>query len=443
MKKSINAFLCVLFASVMLSSAVQAQSWSRVYTNSTDVGKFCETSAKNIFAMRGSNYLLKSSNNGASWVRVIPVSGYPTTNYNTLAAYQNNLYLTNFSNSNTSYKGKGFYISTDQGLNWVQKNNGLGNDTTLADIQVMSNGTIFVTHVTISGANEVFKMYRSSDNGNNWTFIKTMTNYIESLVETSNGTYFATIGLSVFKSTNSGVSWTTLPQNDPVNPVLNGQVVVASNDSLYMDSQNLGLIRSLDGIHWTVVPRTGWPGTEYSSSFVITPNDTMFACLSAGATSTYGVYMSPNKGKTWVLINTGLPSTPQILYYQFWLSHNSGYLFAGMSLADIYRTTAPVYSSTTTGILSPVNYSDKYALTVSPNPAVQVTNIEYSLPTSDLVTIELLDQSGRVVKNVLTNTSQAAGTHKMQIDVSGVQAGLYILSVRTSIGGSVKKVVVN
>jgi len=280
-----------------------------------------------MFAIRGDRFLIKSSNSGASWAQVTPVSGFPTTNFNHTAAYQNNLYLTNFSNSTSTYKGKGFFVSTDQGLNWVLKNNGLGNDTTLADMRVMSNGNIFVVCNYISGSTDVYKMYRSTDSGNNWTFIMTLNGGIGSLVEKSDGTYFLANTSGIFKSTSSGASWTLLPQSDPINTIFNGSIVIASNDSLYMNSSNTGFIRSLDGINWTVVQRTGWPGTQSGNSLIIAPNDSMFATLSTGPTSNYGVYMSPDLGKTWTKINTGLPTDPQIFDNQIWLSHKTGYLF--------------------------------------------------------------------------------------------------------------------
>ncbi len=445
MKKSIPAIYAILFLCI-LSNSVNAQSWSKVYTNSSEIYSFAETSAKNMFVRRGSTGLLKSSNSGATWAPITPVSGYPTTNYNIFAAYQNNLFLINFSNSNIPYVGRGFFVSTDQGLNWTKKNNGLGNDTILTDIRVMSNGTIFVTSTNKTVSTEVIKMYRSTNNGNNWSYIMTMTHDLGSLVETSNGNYFTTIGNDVFKSTNSGTSWTMLAKSDPINYAIAGSIVVASNDSLYMDSSNFGLVRSIDGINWTAVPRTGWPASQYANTLIIAPNDTIYAGINTGSSTNYGVYMSADLGKTWTKEITGLPSEPQIFPGSFWLSNNTGYLFASPFLSNIYRTTTPVFDPNAgppTGILSPADYSDKYSLTVSPNPAVQQTEIGYTLASTDVITIELLDQSGKVVKHVLTNSTQSAGKHTMELDVTGVKAGLYLLSVRSSDGGSVKKIVVN
>jgi photosystem II stability/assembly factor-like uncharacterized protein len=447
MKNFLTVTTVACIAALFFTSTAHAQiAWSKVYSNSLDVSAFCETST-NMFGELDGRLLMKSTNKGASWARLIPTSGYPTANYSATAAYQNNLYLVNY-NLNPYppllYQGKGFFLSTDQGANWVQKNNGLGNDTVVGDINVTKNGTIFITAVVKQGSSDRYKIYRSTDNGSNWAFVLQLSNGYNSFLENSAGTYFLPSGTdNMYQSTDGGVTWTLLTQTVP-NAF--GPAVIASNDSIYMIS-GVGMQRSKDGKNWTAVNRTGWPSaTRLAGAFLTTPRDTLYATIDTSPATDFAVYMSPDLGKTWSKVITGLSSQPQIPINQIWLSKNTGYLFATPYGSGTYRTTKPVYTyvpEIPTSVFAPADYSDKLGLTISPNPATEITTIEYTLGSSDFVSIEITDQSGNVVKTVLNQSAQSAGTHKQTLELNGIKAGLYFVSVNSSNGRSVKKIIVH
>ena len=417
------------------SNTAQAQiAWSKVYTSNYEFSLFCETPT-NIFCMRAGRFVMKSTNKGASWTQITPAT-YPITNYNGIAAYGNNLYLVNFTNI-YPYAGKGFFVSTDQGANWTMKNNGLGVDTVLVGIQVTLNGTIFVTSVSRVGNTDSYKLYRSTDGGNNWTYSKTSA-YGFAIDENSNGVYFLTDDSNMYTSTNFGVTWTTLTQTTNV---VSLAVIIASNDSLYVQNGQ-SMLHSKDGINWKSRSSTGWPVSQFSSNYFITPNDTIYSSIATTPSTDYGVYMSPDLGRTWTKINTGLPTNPQILPGDMGFSKNTGYLFVSATSANIWRTTTPVYTPKSPP-LSTIDYTDKYNLTISPNPAANTTRITYTLNASDAVTIEITDNTGKSVKTITFNETQSAGLHEPMIDLSGMKPGMYLISVRSSGGGSVQKLVVN
>lgn len=69
-------------------------------------------------------------------------------------------------------------------------------------------------------------------------------------------------------------------------------------------------------------------------------------------------------------------------------------------------------------------------LFLSPNPAVQQTYLNYSLTRTARISARLLDISGRPVKN-LFDKQQSAGNYQYKIDVSSLQAGVYLIEMRT------------
>ena len=84
---------------------------------------------------------------------------------------------------------------------------------------------------------------------------------------------------------------------------------------------------------------------------------------------------------------------------------------------------------TTTGI-NAINYTEGYSLLQNvPNPFAQNTTIAFTLPKSQQVTIQIYDESGRLVKEVV-NGVQAAGTHTVSFAPEELQPGVYLYQMR-------------
>ncbi len=69
---------------------------------------------------------------------------------------------------------------------------------------------------------------------------------------------------------------------------------------------------------------------------------------------------------------------------------------------------------------------------VYPNPSSGLTNISYFLKTSKTVTIELIDISGKLIKQLL-NETEHGGNHSHILNLNTVPSGVYF--VKTSIDG--------
>ena len=68
-----------------------------------------------------------------------------------------------------------------------------------------------------------------------------------------------------------------------------------------------------------------------------------------------------------------------------------------------------------------------------PNPAVNNTNIKFSLTNSLDVTVQIMDISGRTF-NTIKQTGLAAGEHTIPVNTTGMPAGDYLYLIRTSAG---------
>jgi uncharacterized delta-60 repeat protein len=72
---------------------------------------------------------------------------------------------------------------------------------------------------------------------------------------------------------------------------------------------------------------------------------------------------------------------------------------------------------------------------IYPNPFQQTAVVEYTLPESSFVTIELYDLAGRFIKSYVDNAARGAGSQKEAIEVpEGLSAGTYVLMVSTPKG---------
>ncbi|MEO1623923.1 MAG: T9SS type A sorting domain-containing protein, partial [Bacteroidota bacterium] len=75
------------------------------------------------------------------------------------------------------------------------------------------------------------------------------------------------------------------------------------------------------------------------------------------------------------------------------------------------------------------------ALLVYPNPVRQSTTLKYTLEKEEIVSINLLDKEGRLLKNFQQGKQQPAGTyHKVLSFPEELAAGTYILQLSTSTG---------
>lgn len=73
-----------------------------------------------------------------------------------------------------------------------------------------------------------------------------------------------------------------------------------------------------------------------------------------------------------------------------------------------------------------------------PNPATEKVNVDFELQNKNNVTVSVLNTVGQTV--VSKNIKEAAGTQNVQFDTSGLEAGMYLVKVKTKNSEQVKRV---
>jgi photosystem II stability/assembly factor-like uncharacterized protein len=147
------------------------------------------------------NGLFKSTDNGSTWTNI----GLVGKTISCITVKPNG---TLFVGTAQTY---GVMRSTDNGLNWYQKNTGLS-FTNISDILIGNDGYIYAGDLNNG-------VYRSVDDGDNWTQVNTGlgSTYVNCLIQRSGGAIFSGSSSSVqgvFTSTNSGGQWNSFGLQD-------------------------------------------------------------------------------------------------------------------------------------------------------------------------------------------------------------------------------------
>lgn len=210
-----------------------------------------------------------------------------------------------------SHRGRVFR-STDDGANWIEFNSGLSN-TAVLSLAININRDLF--------AGTTVGIFRSVDNGTSWTTSGLNNVYVSSLAMNSSGHIFAGAD-GVYRSMDNGSSWISSSRGLPNTHIY--ELAVDPDEQLFAATLEDRVYRSNNsGLTWTSSVVQG------VSSLVVHPNGQIFA-----GTFGFGVKRSSNAGITWSEVNSGLTNTR--IYS---LSINAeGDIFAGTS-DGVFRST--------------------------------------------------------------------------------------------------------
>jgi hypothetical protein len=337
----------------------------------------------------------------------------------------------------------GVFLSTNYGDNWIEIDGGnfSTGDTgfTRRDIRALAairNGT---GGISLFAGTDGSGVFFSQNADTIWTPVNTgLTNKsISALVINSNGkgdtNLYALTGNGVFLSTNKGVNWIS------TNTELRGYYgfVVgrkATGDTiLFKLDGSGGVLRSTDnGGTWTA-SSNGL--LSYATVTCLAVHDTIIYAGCSG----YGVYYSLNGGIDWVSGGGIQYSQPMVT-----LAVGGRYLFAGvsspsMSLRSVWRRPL---SEMLTSVKD--RYEQKpFNFTLEqnyPNPFNPTTNISFTLPTKDNITLKVFNLLGKEVATLFSGMA-SAGNHIVQFDASSFTSGIYFYRLRTEKFNETKKLI--
>lgn len=357
---------------------------------------------------------------------------------------------------NTIFAGthNGVYYSTDRGNQWQP--------TKLTNVEVRSLSINRENH--IFAATNKTGMFRSTDNGENWTHLGLMESWLLSVATKSRDTVFVGTYDGLLFSTDNGEVWLETPITKISIKSLhidnNGYVYAgAYSGKVYLSKNNLqewelitdelfdpfieiaSIIENYDGCLLVGTNRGVYLSTDYGknwkqsglndhyiSSFVINSKAIIFAGTKWG-----GIYISNDGGLNWNELNAGLTN-----YNIISLGIDSiSYIYAGTIGAGVFRSIEPT-----------VNVEDKetdlfksHILTKCyPNPFDGSTTFEFVIPGSEFVTLTIFNALGIEVANLISEFHNA-GKHKKVWNASAFPSGTYFYKIQAGQYFDIRKLI--
>ena len=239
-------------------------------------------SGNELFAGTASDFVHKSTDEGASWIKVN--NGLTNPLIYSLAVVGNSLF------AGTSYGG--VFKSTNGGESWIPS--GLIDQIIFA---MAVNGNDLLAGTYPGG------VFKSADGGVSWTNLNGPHWFVRSLAVMGGNIFAGTNNGGVFKSTNGGDSWS---QCFPFPSSFILSLAVCGNDLFAGTDYGGGVFKSTDaGESWTLCGLTN----EHVDALIANGYK-----LYAG-TGDRGVFLSTNSGESWMDWNQGIGGSPEILSF--------------------------------------------------------------------------------------------------------------------------------
>ena len=218
------------------------------------------------------------------WVSCLEVNGFGTYGYDTIGT---SIYC-------SVYGLGGIYRSTDNGINWTS----ISSANQFVSFGVTHNSNYIFT------AAHVAKVYRTSNNGLNWIQINSglpadLNASARAIIAKDNFIFVGLCDSGVYRSTNNGDNWvrtdTTLHSYYVYTFAFCGPYLFAgTNDGVYRTSNN--------GINWQIVTS----GVTNYGGWSLSVNGTNIYTAGSVGGGTGGAYFSTNYGNNWNLVYSGV-----------------------------------------------------------------------------------------------------------------------------------------
>ncbi len=224
--------------------------------------------------------------------------------------------------------GGGMLRSTDDGASWTQLPTGLPGGPFVYAVGIDPFGDL------LFGSNAMFA--KSTDEGSSWETLSVgpVDARVSSIAFGGGATILAgTDGSSmetgIFRSDDSGNSWVWLHKGlvfPKIIPVIAGN----SLGHIFIGAYSDEVLRSTDlGLSWTSL-NISFPATDtYISSLVINSANHVFVG------SDKGIMRSTDNGESWLEVNNGLTNT----YVRALVADTGGYLLASTQEGGVFRST--------------------------------------------------------------------------------------------------------
>ena len=204
----------------------------------------------------------KTTNGGTSWTRQDSASYNSTGSFTNVVHFWDENY--GFAQGDPIAGEYELYVTSNGGDNWEAvpganiPNPGGGEYGYVGQIEIVGDNVWYTTNSTT--------LYHSTDRGNNWQAYQCPVDDFSgdaiSFSDSNNGIIVS--GTSVYRTYDSGQSWTQIDPNGPVNEI--GVCFIEGTDTLFSTSQS-GSSQSFDGgLTWNPIDNEVFLGVEFLNS---------------------------------------------------------------------------------------------------------------------------------------------------------------------------------
>jgi len=358
--------------------------------------------------------VFRTDDNGDSWVKIGGAND--TTMYSDVWAiceHNGVIYA-----SMQLYFDATIYKSTDKGSTWIR-----------CDGTGLPFGLSFIKGLESSGNNLVAGtdegIYYSTDGGNNWNPTNVPTINIPSLASSGNYVYAAVpSGAGVYRSIDNGVSWSVSLQSTV------DYIEVAALENYAYAGSFFGGARysSSYGNFWLVC--SGFPSD--ASIFALGPIGNGMV-LAGTDLDPFWIYASFDNGNFYSSYSEGLFERASVEAFAV----NDTFMFAGTDYNGVWRRLRPgvVNAQAHGSVPEEFNLSQNY-----PNPFNPSTIIEYSIPESGDVKLEVYNSLGEELVT-LVNEYKEAGNYNINLDAADLSSGIYYYRLTSNSFNEIKKMI--
>jgi photosystem II stability/assembly factor-like uncharacterized protein len=299
----------------------------------------------------------RSTDAGATWVQTNV--GLTNTNTGSVAAFEGDVVF-------TGTEGSGVFKSTNNGDGWLHSSAGIVNP--IINCLIVDNNDRIWAGPAYGGG-----IACSTNKGLVWENVGLDGISVRLIRSTPTGAILAATYDGIWRSTNTGVSWTHVPVW--LDPYADLERVVTNSLGYVFVSADSAVYRSTDdGLTWT--PASSGLPDDYLSDLAITPDDHLFVVIHAdeifrstdngnswhvtsnGMADEYletvgvnvngdiyvagdSVFRSTDDGASWAVANSGLPRVPRIGVFAF---NQKGHAFVGAYGGVMHRSVNSGFS---------------------------------------------------------------------------------------------------
>ena len=308
----------------------------------------------------------------------------------------------------TGTLGRGCYLSTDNGINWLltDTQDSLLKKSYLSSVAMMGTD-IFVCNSAENGYNG--KIYFSSDIGINWVEKNANFNGIHvTSLTVSDHIIYATTYNGIYLSSDKGETWQNKSVGFP-DTDLKVKTIAISGNNIFAGTRNAVYLSTDLGESWHL-KSNGLPKyAEIQTLFVVGKN--IFAGIWGS-----GVYLTTDNGENWSSKNEGLTN----------LSVNNfiildDYIYASTNSQKLGLKGDAIFKAKLSDLITDVTENDeRKSNVIFPNPAsdyIVINNIKAS-------EILIYSTYGEIVFNIASIQNET-----QRIDISKLASGIYFLKI--------------